>query len=140
MDVCKILDLTPGIEMTSWGTIHLPEEKRIMEFVINVLNGRWRSLRYGSCMRAPQGGFSDIKKGHEEHLAAFDDLDPGKLKVQMICKEGVTVDEVIRLVHGELGRSGFPHSLEKEADALRDRIERCRMPVERKTKARFKVE
>ncbi len=140
MNVCKILDLTPGIEMTSWGTIHFPEEKRIMEWVVNVISGRWRSLRYGSCKRAPEGGFEEIRAGHARLIEELRGLHE-QTHLEMICKEKVSEEEILRLVLGELPRAKFPHSIEKETAALRFRLETCAAPAsEVQSRRRFEVE
>lgn len=139
MNVCKILDMTPGTEMSSWGTIHFPEEKRIIEWVVNVVHAQWRSLRYGQCERAPSGGFDEIREGHEELLAGLNLLHP-KARAEMICKEGISEDQVIRLVLAELQKAGFPYSLTKEANSLKRLLESCRTPVPAKAARRFQVD
>jgi hypothetical protein len=132
MNICKILDLHPGLEMSSWGTVHFPEEERILEYYIQIENTQWKGLRYDSCKRAPKGGFDEVRQGHEYLIAEWSRNTEHKIQLQMICKEDVSVDEVVRLVLGELQKSGFPYSLEKEAGALRRRLEICgRVPVKK---------
>lgn len=140
MNVCKILDLTPVVALTSWGTIHFPEEKRIIEFVVDIRGGMWNSLRYGPCIPAPEGGFPEIRSGQEKYLEVFEDLNDD-FKAQMICKEGLSAEEVGRLVLGELHRVDFPYSLTKELASLKKRLEVCGSPAsEVKSRKRFEVE
>lgn len=139
MNVCKVLDLTPGLEMTSWGTVHFPEEGRIMEWVVNVIRGKWRSMRYGPCQRAPEGGLREIEAGQRAYLEAFKENEPA-FKAQMICKEGLSDDEAVKLILGELSRAEFPHSLQSEVEKLQIRLELCRAPSPTKAPRRFRVE
>jgi hypothetical protein len=132
MNICKVLDLNPGLEMSSWGTIHLPDEERILEYHIQVEGAIWKSLRYGSCIRAPKGGFEEIKRGQEEMLAQWSENTGNKINVEMICKEDVSMSELLKLVLGELQKAAFPYSIEKEAQGLRKRLEICgQVPVKK---------
>lgn len=144
MNACKVLDSSPGMEMTSWGTVHFPEEKRIMEWVVAVVNGRWRSLRYGPCQAAPSGGFDEIRKGHGHVIDQIADSHP-QARLELVCKENVTAEQVVKLVLAELQRAGFPHNIEQEAKALRARLEMCAraMPIPGrgvKSRRRFEVD
>jgi hypothetical protein len=140
MDVCKVLDLTPGIEMTSWGTVHFPEEKRVMEWVVNVIGGKWRSLRYGTCLRAPAGGFAEVRAGQERLIEELSRAYRGS-RFEVVCKENASEDEVLRLVLGELPHAKYPHSIEKEQEALRLHLEVCGRPAAKvKSSRRFEIE
>lgn len=140
MDVCKVLDMNPGLEMSSWGTIHFPEERRILEWYIQVEDTQWKSMRFGRCLRAPEGGFPEVKAGHERMLEEWSEKTDHKIKVQMVCKEGISAEETIRLIFGELQKAGFPYSLNKEAEALRKRLKICGESQKQKTRTRFEVE
>lgn len=139
MNVCKVLDMTPGLEMSSWGTIHFPEEKRILEWWINVQDAQWKGTRFGSCLRAPEGGLKEIEAGHQQMLAQWSESVGHQIKMQMVCKENVSEEEIVRLILGELQKAGFPHSLEREAQMLRRRLKMCGQKSVTKPK-RFQVD
>jgi hypothetical protein len=139
MNICKIYDLSPGTEMSSWGTIHLAEEKRIVEWVVNVANGHWHSMGYSPCLPAPEGGFTAIREGQEELFYDLAKIDP-RQKVEIVCKENVSEDLVVRLVLGELLKSGFPRSVEEEARHLRKMLRACGSSLEKREARRFQVD
>lgn len=53
MNICKILSMNAGLEMSSWGTLHFPEEKRILEWLIQIENTQWKATNFDRCKRAP---------------------------------------------------------------------------------------
>lgn len=140
MNVCKVLDMNPGLEMSSWGTIHFPKENRILEWYIRVEDTQWKFMRFERCLRAPEGGFPEVKAGHERMLEEWSEKTGHQINVQMVCKEGISEEETIRLVFGELQKAGFPYSLNKEAETLRKRLRICNGSLKETARPRFKVE
>lgn len=140
MDICKVLDMNPGLEMSSWGTLHFPEEKRIIEWLIQVENTQWKATRFERCKRAPEGGFAAIREGHQALLDEWFRNTEGKIRLQMICKEDVSEEQAIRLVMSELQKAGYPEPLKDEAASLRRMFKFCRTPAKTQVFRRFQVD
>lgn len=142
MNICKILDLSPGTEMSSWGTIHFPEERRIIEFVINVANASWESTSWSPCKEAPEGGFDAIREGQTALMQELATIDP-RFQAQMICREDVTERGAVELLVEELRKVNYPNSIEEEAAKFRKMFGICAMPSLAKKlqpRRRFEVE
>lgn len=142
MNICKILDLTPGTAMSSWGTIHFPEGNWLIEFVINVESTQWRSTSWSPCKPAPSGGFQAIQEGQERLMEDLAKIDP-RFQAQMICKEDVSEDQVVKLLVQELRKVDYPLSLEEETTKIRKILSICHMPSLAKKpspRRRFEVE
>lgn len=142
MNICKILDQSPGTEMSSWGTIHFPEGNWLIEFVINVTNASWHSTAWSPCKPAPTGGFEAIREGQETLMQELAQID-SRFQAQMICKEDASEDQVVRLLLEELRKVDYPHSLEEEATKVRKTLSICHMPSLSKKpspRRRFEVE
>lgn len=144
MNVCKLLNLNPGYEMSSYGTLHFPEDNRVIEWQIFVEKSSWKSTRFGPCTPGPEGGYPAVRKGWEEVVEEWlvlDDWSKKKSRLELVCREGVSVDDAVHLVMGELGKARFPYSLAKEAEALRRRLRICSEgTVRAKAARRFEVE
>lgn len=127
MNICKILDLTPGTAMSSWGTIHFPEGNWLIEFVINIESTDWKNTSWSPCKPAPSGGFEAIQEGQARLMKDIAEID-SRFQAQMICKEDVSEDQVVRLLVAELRKVNYPLSLDEEAQKIRKILSICQMP------------
>lgn len=142
MNICKVLDLSPGTAMSSWGTIHFPDGRRIIEFVINVKSTDWHSTSWSPCKLAPEGGFEAIQEGQTALMEELATIDPN-FRAHMICREDIPQISAIRLLMDEMGRINYPLNLNEEAAKIEKILTICAMPPLSKkppSRRRFEVD